>query len=1063
MNHNLLKITYLFISLPLLLQGQSLEGTWKQLPLTSELSTRMNAGLVLPSDAKAYLVDVSVINNLLMNARSSEQIQMALPLGPEGEEEIFNMTYDPIMGIMDQKKFSDILTFRAVSTDGKGKLGRIGISSLGFYGIFESEDGQTIIRHGNGEEKDKVFIYDLDRKMALVDPLLLGVCGTESAPKISHNFDVLQTRDEIRKMRNYRLAISCTSGFATIAGGSESAVMAKVVEAVNLLNLRYHVDFGFRMTLIDNNERLFNLSAATDYFVDQTKGLGLLRQNQNFIDSLLSPEDYDLSQVFTKVCSDVGGVVSGRACDDNSKARGVSCRSSDEDYFFTTFKHEMGHQFNGGHTFNACNGSTQYDPESSYEPGAGSTILSYGNNCGDDNVGTRKDYFHVINIIEMTTYAMETEALCGTLGTDINHAPVAKVSYPSGVLTIPILTPFELTGTGTDIDGTGLTYNWEQFDLGTGDPLGTNFETGPLFASQDPRNAGATRLIPKLADVLSGAYTKSERMPEVSRELNFKMTIRDNDQKVGATDIADFKFESTIDAGPFQVTFPSKEIDTIFTVGQHILVQWDVANTDQSPVNCKFVNIMLSNNDGLTFPDTLVYRTPNDGSEYIMLYKATTRGRVKVKAADNIFLDISKKSMRVVLPPDAGYSVDAFPHDGATCLYSTFAYQIKSIQWNGFTAPIKLEITDPGNDQFIIAFEKDNILPGETIKLNVDARNVDVAGTYVIKFMATAEGADTVWSSVNLVIGEDDQPFAGVVSPINLNQEVSVKPIFQWNKTTSAASYEFELATNPSFDEESVIYGLETDLTKFTYNFNLESKTIYFWRVRAMGDCGWGRWSETNIFRTSSAESPNTLEQINNQVLKVKTNNARFIGHDDLYHTSVQEPNEDLTYTLLAETSHGSLNLNGSKLSVGQQFTQDDIDNGIMHYNADQLDYQGADRFDFLVYDSQATFIGPYTMLIDINDQNPLSTKEDLTKVDHLVTLFPSPSSGQVTLTYAGKVALRDATVMIYNVNGNAVWSKNYAGSWNNSTLDLNSLTSGTYVLVLKSGNYISKKRLVKL
>ena len=113
----------------------------------------------------------------------------------------------------------------------------------------------------------------------------------------------------------------------------------------------------------------------------------------------------------------------------------------------------------------------------------------------------------------MTTYAMETEALCGTLGTDINHAPVAKVSYPSGVLTIPILTPFELTGTGTDIDGTGLTYNWEQFDLGTGDPLGTNFETGPLFASQDPRNAGATRLIPKLADVLSGAYTKSERMP----------------------------------------------------------------------------------------------------------------------------------------------------------------------------------------------------------------------------------------------------------------------------------------------------------------------------------------------------------------------------------------------------------------------------------------------------------------------------------------------------------------------------------------------------------------------
>jgi len=864
-------------------------------------------------------------------------------------------------------------------------------------------------------------------------------------------------------MRHYRLAISCTSGFAAIFGGSESAVMAKIVEAVNLLNLRYHVDFGFKLDLIDDDERFFNLSANTDYFVNQTKGLELLQQNQDFMDSLVSPDDYDLAQVFTKSCSDVGGVVWGRACDNNTKARGVSCRTSDEDYFFTTFKHEMGHQFNGGHTFNACNGSTQYDPESSYEPGAGSTILSYGNNCGDDNVGARKDYFHVINIIEMTNYAIETESICGTFGTDINHAPEGSVSYPTGALTIPILTPFELVGSGTDIDGNVLSYNWEQFDLGSGDPLGTNFETGPLFSSQDPRNSGSTRLIPKLADVLSGVYTKSERMPEVSRELNFKMTIRDNDQKLGAQDIVDFKFTADSNAGPFQVTFPAKGVDTIFTVGQHILVQWDVANTDMAPVNCKFVNIMYSNNDGLTFPDTLVMRTPNDGSEYIMLPKTTTRGRIKVKAADNIFLDISKKSMRVVLPAGAGYSVDAFPHDGSTCLYSTFTYQIKSIQWNDFSAPIKLEITDPGNEQFIIAFEKENIVPGETIRLNVDARNVDVAGTYVIKFMATAEGADTVWSSVNLVIGEDDQPFAGVVSPINLNQEVSVNPTFQWNKTTSASSYEFELATNPSFAGATVIYSLETDLNKFTYNSNLDTKTIYFWRVRAMGECGWGRWSEAFIFRTNSSESPNTLEQINNQVLKVKTNNARFIGHDDLYHTSVQQPEESLTYTLLSETAHGSLNLNGSKLSVGQQFKQEDIDNGIMHYDADQLNYQGADRFDFLVFDSQATFIGPYTMFIDINDQNPLSTKEDLTKADHLVTLFPNPSVGQFTLTYAGKTALNDVSIQVFNLNGNAMWSKSYAGNWNNASMDLTFLSAGTYIVVLKSGNYISKKRLVKL
>ena len=67
-----------------------------------------------------------------------------------------------------------------------------------------------------------------------------------------------------------------------------------------------------------------------------------------------------------------------------------------------------------------------------------------------------------------------------------NHAPVVTVP---GAVTIPVRTPFALTGSATDSDGDTLTYMWEQNDRGgisggstAGTTLVSNTKTnGPLF------------------------------------------------------------------------------------------------------------------------------------------------------------------------------------------------------------------------------------------------------------------------------------------------------------------------------------------------------------------------------------------------------------------------------------------------------------------------------------------------------------------------------------------------------------------------------------------------------
>lgn len=1055
------KISFsLFLLIPLSVFSQS-SLQWQQLPFSNELSARSDNNLVLPQDTRVFTTDIADLNDLLINSRVSPNKVISLPVGTDGSLETFFINYDPVMGPANQVKFSSIMTFRVNSTEGTGKSGRIGISRTGFYGIFEKDGEQTMLRHGNGTDNDKIFVYSLDRKMALIDPVSLGVCGTHEEARPAKEQGPISLRNEERRMRHFKLAIACTSGYAAIAGGTEESVMAKVVEAVNLLNLRYHIDFGFHMNLIDNNERLFNLSASTDYFVDQSKGLGLLGQNQDFLDSLLTPEDYDLAQVFTKNCTDVGGVVSGRACSNNSKARGVSCRSDDEDYFFTTFKHEMGHQFDGGHTFNACNGSTQYNPDSSYEPGAGSTILSYGNNCGDDNVGARKEYFHVINIIEMNRYA--EEAQCGTFEGEVNHAPVASVSYPDATLTIPILTAFELVGSATDLDENTLTYNWEQFDLGQGDPLGTNFETGPLFASQEPRSSGATRLFPKLADVLSGVYSKAERLPEVSRELNFRMTVRDNDPRVGATDIAGFKFEATADAGPFQITFPTKGIDTSFELGQYVLVQWDVANTDIAPVHCAYVNIMHSTNDGLTFNDTLVARTPNDGSEYVMLHKTTSRSRIKIKADDNIFLDMSKKSFRVVSPATPGFSLDAFPHDGTVCKNSTYEFSLESITWNGFNSPVKIEVVDPGHPGFDVRPSVESFNPGENIVLNVDTKEVVETGTYTIKYRAVSEGHDTLWRSVRLTISSEEQEFAGIITPPNGDQNVDHQPTFSWNETNDSEAYQFELASHPAFEQEDILYKLQLTDNTFLLPFVLSTRAIFYWRVRSQGTCGWGKWSETAIFRPATAIGPNTLIEVNKQEINVKTNTSKYITHDDLYHRSVELPGENLVYIIFSLPSHGVIDLNGMDLKLGDTFTQQDLDNNLILYEATDVNYEGKDEFDFIVSDDLASILGPSTLYIDINDDHPASTQETDIAIDDQIVLMPNPAHANLTVSYNGKQQLRDVSIQVYTVTGQVIWTGFQSGIWTSSLLDLGSKAPGTYYIVVKSGNYISKKRLVKL
>jgi len=265
----------------------------------------------------------------------------------------------------------------------------------------------------------------------------------------------------------------------------------------------------------------------------------------------------------------------------------------------------------------------------------------------------------------------------GTVTTTSNKAP--SVQTAPG-FTIPARTPFTLTATGSDANpGDTLTYLWEQSDPGTGRELGTEPEAiGPLFRvfgvaqrtdtgavyNSTPKNATTTnpaRDFPDVAQVMAdntdavtdcgspgadaGNDCWSEYLPKVNRTMTFRVTARDGNPEAGGTGFADTALTVSAAAGPFRLT--SQATDTDNGTAATLPVTWSVAGTDAAPISTSNVRIMLSTDDGASFPTVLAPSTPNDGSETVGLPLGvqTTTGRIRIEAVGNVFYDVSRGSI----------------------------------------------------------------------------------------------------------------------------------------------------------------------------------------------------------------------------------------------------------------------------------------------------------------------------------------------------------------------------------------------------------------------------------
>ena len=1061
-----------------LIHGQRGNSPWTMITKNSVSQDKVLPQESSPAKATYYQLDMAHFKSKLINVpeRASGVVSNALLDFPnaDGTMDIFRIMEYSVMAPELQAKFTTIRSYVGYNLNDSSTVIYFSVSPEGLHAMTMSVDKGT--EFVNPYATDGAYKAFSRRDISVSQNLFeCGVIDDNLLNKKGLDIDFTAARNaNDGTSRTFKLAVGTSIEYTDFHGGTIASALAAINTTMTRVNAIYDRELSIRMILVASNDLLISTTGNSIFSNDEN-----ISANTGIINGLIGVQNYDIGHSFTTGSG--GRAYLSSVCANNKGAGTTGLANPSGDPFAIDYvSHEIGHQFGATHTFNGtagnCSGGNRTGA-TAYEPGSGSTIMSYAGICAPQNVeNNSNEYFHQVSLRQIWTNITAGNSTCGVLALTGNTAPTADAGASYN---IPISTPYKLTGASTDADGTSThTYTWEQFDLGpAGMPL-TTTESGPMVRSfQGTRNR--VRYVPRLQDVVAngGASSAWEKLPSVGRALNFVLTVRDNDPRGGQTAVNNMTATAVASAGPFRVT--SQTSNVTWEVGSNKIVTWDVANTNMAPINTATVNIKLSKDGGVTFPYTLASNVPNDGSHEISVPSGTvtTQARIIVESVGNIFYNVNTSDFSIVNVP---FLLNFSPSSLIACQPASAVYNFTYNTYQGFNQRTNFSATNLPTGSTATFSPTSAIADGTVVTMTVSNSGA-APGSYALIATGTS-GTITNSSTVLLDLFSPTIAPIPLLTPANGSAGLYKDVTLTWADNINVEDYLVEISTSSNFNTILIAH----PTTSTSYSISLALETVYYWRVKGFNPCSSGTTSVVRSFSTGISSCTSFTATDTPIVISATGSNtytSKIVVVENLPIIDVNVK-VNITHTEVSDLSLFLISPSGKRIVLAEN------NGGVFDFNYRNtiFDQEAATS----ITTANSPFTGSFrpegdlsvlygemsagTWKLEVTDAfngeggtldeftlelclaRPLSVEENNLEA---FSVFPNPSNGAFTVklqSHSGE----DINIKVYDIRGRKLFENRFKNTTNfRENIRLDNAPSGMYLIHISDGLRTVTKKII--
>jgi subtilisin-like proprotein convertase family protein len=192
-----------------------------------------------------------------------------------------------------------------------------------------------------------------------------------------------------------------------------------------------------------------------------------------------------------------------------------------------------------------------------------------------------------------------------------------------------------------------------------------------------------------------------------------------------------------------------------------------------------------------------------------------------------------------------------------------------------------------------------------------------------------------------------------------------------------------------------------------------------------------------------------------NNGIDVAANGSYTIQTSDIEASTVSETSDQQVYTVVELPSRGNLVRNGVTLAVGDTFTQEDVDNGLMDYTNSQTAIF-TDSFRVDITNAVDGWLANQT----INISSSVVSTESFELSNF--SLFPNPTDGIIFVKFETSSSAR-VGVQIFDLQGRTIFERAYNSDQVvfEQSINIGNIANGVYIVQVNQGDRSTTKNMI--